>query len=380
MIILSVQTFPPDAGGKQVLMEGLAKAAAIHHDVLVLSDKAREGRDSQNPHYNFTVQRFGSFKPLRQRQKAKLISQLVEQEKVSHLFCDSWRSAEHLPPNLPCSVTIYAHGNEYPLGGPQKNKTKARRLIKTFAKIDHIIAVSKPTANRVRPYLPPISAPKLHIINNPVSLPTPATQQNAHFVETLWPQKKEQSTRILSLCRLIPLKGIDRAVQAVKALRDEGYALQMIIAGEGEDKLRLMKSVEQAGLGQYIHFVGHIAGPQKTALFESADIFIQPGRKIGDYEEGFGLTYLEAGLHGLPSLCGQAGGAPEAVLHEKTGLVIDGMSQINVTNGLRRLIDETEQTSHMGKDAKAFAQSHLWDKQIDLILNRVKEVRGTRCV
>lgn len=384
MIILSVQTFPPDSGGKQVLMESLAKAAANTHDVLVLADKIREGRsETPNPSPPYRIKRYGGAKILRQKRKARHIAQAVEEGGVTHLICDSWRSAEHLPSDLTCSVIIYAHGNEYPLGGVDNNKAKAKRIAKTFAKIDHIIAISKPTAKRVETYWPeenPEDAPHLHIINNPVSAPAPVTEKEIDLAEFLWPVEDRHTTRLLALTRLIPLKGVDYAIDAMKRLTDEGRSLQMIVAGEGEDKARLEALVSTHNLENRIRFIGHVSGPEKTALFDSADIFVQPGRKIGEHEEGFGLTYLEAALQGIPSLCGQAGGAPEAVLNERTGLVVDGSDIKDVTDGLRRLIDEPQQTTHMGNTAKAHANAALWDKQITPILGRVKEIRGTRRV
>jgi len=383
MIILSVQTFPPDAGGKQVLMESLAEAASAQTKVLVLADKIREGRKEITAKATpYKIERYGGVKILRQRRKAKDIARLIIEHDVTHLFCDSWRSAEHLPSNLPCSVTIYAHGNEYNLDGTEKNTSKAKRVAKTFAKIDHIIAVSKPTAKRVETYFPPDAnknaRPILHVINNPVAAPAPVTEREIDQAEFLWPIEDKATTRLLALSRLIPLKGIDHAIEAMKRLTDEGKPLQMVIAGEGEDKTRLETLVNDYGLQDRTRFIGHVSGPEKTALFDSADIFVQPGRKIGEHEEGFGLTYLEAALQGIPSLCGQAGGAPEAVLHDKTGLVVDGGHVKDVTDGLRRLIDEPQQTSHMGKAAQAHAQALLWDKQIIPILDRVKEIRGTR--
>jgi phosphatidylinositol alpha-1,6-mannosyltransferase len=383
MIILSVQTFPPDAGGKQVLMESLARAASTQTEVLVLADKIREGRQ-ELPHKttSYKIDRYGGMKALRQRRKAQDIARLVREHDVTHVFCDSWRSAEHLPKDLPCSVTTYAHGNEYALSGENVDKSKSRRLAKTFAKIDHIIAVSKPTAKRVESSfssdIDKNSLPMLHVINNPVAAAAPVTEREIDQAEFLWPIEGKATTRLLALSRLIPLKGIDYAIKALKQLTDEGKSLQMVIAGEGEDKTRLETLVNDYGLQNRMRFIGHVTGPEKTALFDSADIFIQPGRKIGEHEEGFGITYLEAGLQGIPSLCGQAGGAPEAVLHEKTGLVVNASEVKYVVDGLRRLIDEPQQTSHMGKAAQAHAQALLWDKQIIPILDRVKEIRGTR--
>jgi len=112
--------------------------------------------------------------------------------------------------------------------------------------------------------------------------------------------------------------------------------------------------VEQNDLNNDIDFIGRIEGAKKTALYQSADIYIQAGRTENDQCEGFGITYIEAGLQGLPSIAGRDGGAPQ---------------QENVSSALLRLIDEPSLASHMGKEAQTWATSLLWDKQILRVLN-----------
>jgi len=64
---------------------------------------------------------------------------------------------------------------------------------------------------------------------------------------------------------------------------------------------------------------------------------------------------------------------PDAVLHEKTGLVVNGDTQENVSAAVIRLIDEPALASHMGSEAQKRAQDLLWDKQIIRVLNLNKE-------
>lgn len=365
MIIISTQSFPPDSGGKQTLMKGLADAAAAHDTVIVLADKPREkgGIVDDNPPYSRL--QFGGPKFIRQRLKAAYIAKLVKKSSVSHIFCDSWRSSEHLSPDLDASIVIYAHGNEYPL-----DTSKAKRISAVFEKVDHIIAVSSQTAQRVRGAVNGAKTPNIHIVHNPVEPAAPISPEDANFAEQIWPTS---GVRLLALCRLIDWKGVDAAIKSVAHLRDINVDAQLVIAGIGDDRARLDALVTDKALTERVHFAGRVEGGRKSALFESADIFLQPGRKIGDQCEGFGITYIEAGLHGLPAIAGDAGGAPDAVIDGKTGLVVDGTDQQAVNAAVARLIDEPALAHHMGKAAQAHARTLLWDKQIKQILDLTAE-------
>lgn len=365
MILISVQAFPPRSGGIQTLMAGLAHAASQNNDVIVFADKKSESASKFDAQQSYRVKRFDGFKFLRQRKKAKTIETVIKTETVTHLICDSWKSAERLSRNLKSCVIIYAHGNEFP-----KNHQKLNRIKNSLAKADHIIAVSSQTAERLRPFLLFHNAPKVHVMPNPVDAPVLATDEDRKKIDALWPKYK---TRLLSLCRLIDWKGVDRAILAVKACKAQGKPVHLIIAGDGDDEPRLRRLIEQNRLDDNVTFIGRIEGGRKTALYQSANIYIQAGRTENDQCEGFGISYIEAALQGLPSIAGRDGGAPDAVLHEKTGLVVNGDTQENVSAAVMRLIDEPALASHMGSEAQKRAQDLLWDKQIIRVLNLNKE-------
>ena len=367
MIIISAQAFPPRSGGIQTLMAGLADAAAKHKDVLVFADKKNEASHDFDAKQIYDVKRFDGFKPLRQRKKAEAIKEQIDTRTISHLICDSWKSLEPLPPRLKANIIVYAHGNEFP-----KDHKKTKRIQKALSKAHHIIAVSSQTGERLRPFLPTQNSPHIHVMPNPVDRPRLPSKEAREDIEKLWQPNK---TRVLSLCRLINWKGVDRAILAVKDLKEKGRNIHLMIAGNGDDEPRLRRLVEQNDLNNDIDFIGRIEGAKKTALYQSADIYIQAGRTENDQCEGFGITYIEAGLQGLPSIAGRDGGAPDAVRHEKTGLVVNGDQQENVSSALLRLIDEPSLASHMGKEAQTWATSLLWDKQILRVLNLDKEFK-----
>ena len=84
-------------------------------------------------------------------------------------------------------------------------------------------------------------------------------------------------------------------------------------------------------------FLGRVA--DTTDAYAAADLFVMPSR-----EEGFGLVYIEAAFHGVPSIGCRVGGVPVAIHEGKTGLLIEpgdtgalsaAIQQLRCDEGLR---------------------------------------------
>jgi len=307
----------------------------------------------------YAIKRFSGLKPIRRRLKARALARRVH-AMPAPIFADSWKSIEHLPDTLSVPVIVYAHGNEYPRVDDNGGYAKQARITKALKKATTLIAVSHETKSRATPFLP--KGLKVDIIHPPVEPAHAVSVSDTDYAEGVWPNPN--LTRCLVLCRLIDWKGVDMAIRAV-ASRDD---CQLVIAGIGDDKDRLNDLVAEHIAHDRIVFAGRVEAGRKSALFKSADIFLQPGRKVGDQCEGFGITYVEAALHGLPSISGDQGGAPEAVIEGETAFVVDATKLENVTEALEKLVTNTDMRSRMSINAKAHADKLLWPRQIDRIL------------
>lgn len=353
MIAISAQAFPPSSGGIQNLMAGLAEHIALAgHDTLVFADGKSAPDDAQFP---YKIKRFSGFKPLRRMMKARAIQRTSG---ITALYADSWKSLEKLPNGLPYPVIVYAHGNEYPEDG-----SKVARIRAALSKATQMIVVSDETRARSAPMVPP--GLPVTTIHPPVYPHEPATKVDRARVEALWPKT---GPRLVTLSRLIDWKGIDQAILAVAAMRAQQPDVQMLIGGTGDDRGRLEYIVSEHNLGDAVKFIGRIEGGAKTALLESADIFLQPGRSVDGQREGFGITYLEAALAGLPTISGNAGGAPEASRHGETGFVVDGTQLDQVVNALTQLLTNPVLCQQMSDAGRAHGTASLWENQIGHIL------------
>ena len=358
MIIISAQAFLPRTGGIQNLMGGLAEHIAwAGHEVLVLADG--DSKDAAtDPARPYRVERFAGPRPLRRWRKARRLKQLVRKGGVDAVYLDTWKSMEPLiSANLPCPLVIYGHGNEF-LDTPSKRV----RIRKALAAATALICVSRETVGRVTPALP--DGMRVEIIHPPVYPHPPATAQDETWAQDMW---GTSSPRLVVLARLIDWKGIDQAIRAAAALRTGFPDIKLAIAGIGDDRERLEKIADE--INAPVQFLGRVEeGGQKTALLSSADLFLQPGRQVIQEREGFGITYLEAALVGLPAISGNAGGAPEAIVSGQTGFVVDGTDTSAVTDAARRILSDEATRERFAAAARAHGDAALWKKQVVTIL------------
>lgn len=110
-----------------------------------------------------------------------------------------------------------------------------------------------------------------------------------------------------------------------------------MIGGAGLEKERLIAKVQELQLGDWIRFAGHVSDEERALNYAASDIHIMLSIKVGPMIEGFGVVFLEATAAGIPSICGNVGGQPVAVLDGQTGLVVDGRDLNELKVAIRRL-------------------------------------------
>lgn len=342
MILLVTQCFPPDPGGIETLMGGIATHLL---PMAVLADRIRKGgAEWVDP--PFALRRFGGPKPLRRWRKARAIRQAVATGSVSAIIADSWKSLELLPPTeLPVAVLTY--GTEFP---QHLTRRKRRRIKAALQRASCIIAISRFTADLVRPYVP--AAPMV-VINPPIPpQPEPSVAARAQVAQ----QVAGRGPVLLTLARLEPRKGIDQVIRALPGLRAAHPDVLYLVAGGGEDAPRLRALAEAEGVADRVLFLGRVDDDTKAALYRSADVFAMPNRREGNSVEGYGLVFVEAAWYGLPSLAGQDGGAGEAVVAGETGLLCDGADSAAVEAALKLLLSDAASRAEMGRKAREFAR------------------------
>ncbi len=167
----------------------------------------------------------------------------------------------------------------------------------------------------------------------------------------------ERGLVVTSVSRLVPRKGMDVLVEAAAALAPSFPELTVAIGGSGRDGERLAGRVVR--LGAPVRLLGRVADDDLPDLYAASDVFVMACRNrwFGLEQEGFGIVFLEAAAAGVAQVAGRSGGAHEAVVDGRTGLVVDHPEDPGaVALALRRLLADGAGRRRMGRAARRRAE------------------------
>jgi phosphatidylinositol alpha-1,6-mannosyltransferase len=169
---------------------------------------------------------------------------------------------------------------------------------------------------------------------------------------------------IVSVGRLVHRKGQDVLIEAMPSIIKEVPEAHILMIGEGPYRSYLETRVKTLGLQERVTFIGRIQYAELPRYICAGDIFVMPSRSrlAGLEVEGLGIVYLEASACGLPVIAGNSGGAPDAVLAGKTGLVVEGTKTEAVASAVVELLLDPKRSQAMGLAGREWIiQEWRWD-------------------
>jgi phosphatidyl-myo-inositol dimannoside synthase len=173
---------------------------------------------------------------------------------------------------------------------------------------------------------------------------------------------QKTSRMLLSVCSLAPgneFKGVDTVIRALPAVLRVLPDIRYVVVGDGEVRKSLELLAAQTGVAHRVTFAGEVSDTDLAALYRDCDVFVLPsrGKGVGGVAggEGFGRVYVEAALAGKPVVGSRCGGASEAVLHGKTGFVVDPDSSEEVAEALLSILQDRELAERMGSAGRTWA-------------------------
>jgi phosphatidyl-myo-inositol dimannoside synthase len=169
---------------------------------------------------------------------------------------------------------------------------------------------------------------------------------------------------VVCVSRLVPRKGQDVLIHAWPEIRRRAPGAALLIVGGGPYRQKLQRLTEQVGVAKDVVITGAVPWEELPAHYAAGDVFAMPCRtRLGGLEvEGLGIVYLEASATGLPVVAGNSGGAPDAVLPGRTGVVIDGAAVAAVTEEIVSLLLDPERARTMGECGRQWVQQEWrWD-------------------
>ncbi len=130
----------------------------------------------------------------------------------------------------------------------------------------------------------------------------------------------EPSDYFAFLGRMSPEKG---PVQAIQIAKHAGVKLIMAGKVDSVDKAFFDKDVAPLIDNNQVTFIGEVDHPQKVELLSHAKALIAPIQ----WEEPFGLFFVEAMACGTPVITMNRGSVPEIVINNKTGFICNTLEE-----------------------------------------------------
>ncbi len=158
---------------------------------------------------------------------------------------------------------------------------------------------------------------------------------------------------VLAASRLVARKGQDMLIRVWPRVLERFPEAVLLVVGDGPARARLHSRAR--GLGPAVRFLPGVEWAEMPPVYAAADVFALPCRTrlAGLEPEALGIVYLEAAAAGLPVVVGSSGGAPETVVDQDTGLVVDGRSPAAVTAAVTSLLADPGRSRAMGERGRS---------------------------
>ena len=352
MYLIITRAFPPELGGMQSLMWGLAKEMSKNFMVKVFADY-QENHKEFDKKENFSIERVGGIKFLRKIRKAQLINEFLKNNKIQGVIADHWKSLELIKTDKKKYCLI--HGKE--INHPQRSSI-SKRAIKVLNNTEKVIANSEYTKNLAINI--GVSSEKVEVINPGIDSAKELNRKSLEKVESLL---KVKTPRLITVSRFDKRKNHEKVIMALRNLKQIYPNIVYICIGYGDEEEKIKSLVEELNLNAQVMFFKDISDDLKNALIAKSDIFVMPSIIHKTSVEGFGIAYAEAAQYGVPSLGGKDGGASDIIDHNKTGLICDGNNLEEIYSSLNSMI-ENKKYFELGQNAKKYVSKFNWEKII----------------
>ena len=364
MFLIVTRSFPPDVGGMQTLMGGLCESLLNHGPVKVFTfdhenSKIYDDRSGAN------IIRIKGVKLFRKFRKANLVNNFINSNsKIRALFVDHWKSLELIKAENLKKIKTFCllHSKEINHDlGTSINK----RIIKSTNNADFIIANSnftKNLANNVG-----IDSSKINVIFPGINIPEKIQEIDREAAKKYF---GDSFPKIITISRMDKRKGHDKILMSIKNLKTKFPKIKYISIGDGEEKNNLLKLSKELNLEKEVIFLKNINFNLKISLLSESNLFLMPSRIEKKSVEGFGISFIEAASYGVGSIGGKDGGAPDAIIHKKTGLICDGNDLNSIYDSIINFFNKENYLKY-GKEAKEFSKNFYWHKIIKNYLNLI---------
>ncbi|MDI6702492.1 glycosyltransferase family 4 protein [Methanothermobacter wolfeii] len=211
-----------------------------------------------------------------------------------------------------------------------------------------IITVSESTASAIRGFHGR-KKDDIHVLPNGVDL---------DLIDSV---RADEDNSIIFVGRLAPHKHVDHLINVFRGLSAQFKDLNLRIIGDGVERNRLLKMVEDPGLGERVSFQHSLSYPEVISNIKGSKVLVLPSTR-----EGFGIVLAEAGACRVPAVAYKSGGVVEVIKDGVNGFLVEPLNMEELHHKIRKLLEDDKLREKMGENGRRIVEERfIWDIIVD---------------
>ena len=195
-----------------------------------------------------------------------------------------------------------------------------------------------------------------------------------HFVSchTMLPKRlhlpfkaSKKPHRIFMYAPLYPWADIETALRALKLLQSKYKDVELIVAGDGPERLQLQETIQKLDLEKTVTLLGTASHAEELYNLKSSSVFLS----TATYAEQPSILY-NAFREGVPVVAPDVPGVREGIDHEVTGLLTQPANATIAAEMIEKVFEDTNLRTELIENAKDTYDTNLsWDKHIGTLIH-----------
>ncbi len=165
--------------------------------------------------------------------------------------------------------------------------------------------------------------------------------------------KNEDDFYLITTSRLVTKNACDDVIKSLPLLKD---SIKFLILGIGPDEVMLKKLAIESGVSDRVMFLGQINHSEMPKYLKVSDVFIRPS-----LSEGFGISFIEAMVAGLPVVATPVGGITDFLTDNETGVFCEVRNPTSISQKINLLFENKDLRERLIKNgAKMASERYDW--------------------
>jgi glycosyltransferase involved in cell wall biosynthesis len=146
---------------------------------------------------------------------------------------------------------------------------------------------------------------------------------------------KKTNQIIIFVGRLSAVKNLNLLIDSFKLVREEKKNVKLILCGDGEERIKLERNVEERGLKDDVIFTGYLKREEIRFFLNKADVFV-----LTSLKEGSPVCVVEALAMGVPVVTVDVGDVKEIIRDGYNGYVVERYDPVLISTAIVKILRE----------------------------------------